>query len=607
MLPNTNTLTTNIFNAFPQYNMRRYSGSCEKTLSTTTVSDVIKDEVSLQTASKKKKTKTKILFGSTIASTILTAGIAGLFLFKGVHGSAFKNRISLYGQKLQDDIQAMGQNSAKDIPSKVVYHTKKGMKKLLDLMQASSNFTTFKDYGSSKVLTKTKPTKAFADKSTKMFKKVVDNTLGRQYDVVEVDISKLTSRLQQNDLAELRKLDTSQLVEIKGKSQTLGKWLDEIEEQTGIIGKTFTETFTEGARLNRDTKRMSDLRTLPAKIHERFFKDGKKSLLDLKNYQTYATEDLSKDIQAKYANEIVSAQKKITNNIGAITSKIKSNVTSFSDDINPSDEASKKLVSTLKELVEKFKNCSGENEIADRNKISKEISSILGELTDSVGKNTIYSCEEQTKFSKLISEILKDVSSCETDESKGALEKIMTILKGLNSVQVEGSTDTIVSKDSYKNFEKMSKRIATDLESATKLEKGEYFLKQAELVVGSAPTDVISLLFPIGAGAYAVAKGKDKDERVSATLTTCVPLVGTFATFIYGTVKMLSGAKNLIFSGVSGAMLGMLGDYCDSLYKKSKNPNEVKYAVKDGYDKIWTGLESQIHKFDEKEENEIKK
>ena len=582
MLPETNIGKSNIFSMFPQYQLGNISNEIKTTLSKTAISEPIKDEVTLQSADKKKKARRKILFGSTIASTILTAGIAGLFLFKGVHGSAFKNKLAQYTRKLQNDIQETSQLAAKDIPTRVIYHTKRGIKKVLDLLQASSNITTFKDYGSKQLLNKTKPTK----------------TLGKLYDLVEVDISKLTSRLQQHDSAELRKLDASQIIEIKGKSQTLGKWLDELEAQTGIIGKTFSENFTEGARLSRDARRMTELKDLPQKIHERFFKNGKKSLFNIKNYQTYATEDLSKGIQTKFADEIVQAQRKITNSIEAITAKIKTNITSFADDINPSDESSKKLVSSLKELIDKFKNCSGANEIADRNKISKEITSILKDLSDSVTSSSLYTSSEQAKIKTYISEITQDVLSCESGASKGALEEIMTILKGLNKVKIQDASDTIVSKETYKNFEKMSKRIAADLESATKLEKGEYFLKQSELVVGSAPTDVISVLFPIGAGAYAVAKGKDKDERVSATLTTCVPLVGTFATFVYGTVKMFSGAKNLIFSAVSGAMLGMFGDYCDSLYKKSKNPND---------DKIWTGIESQIHKFDENEENKINK
>ena len=115
-------------------------------------------------------------------------------------------------------------------------------------------------------------------------------------------------------------------------------------------------------------------------------------------------------------------------------------------------------------------------------------------------------------------------------------------------------------------------------------------MKQAELEVGSAANDVLSILLPVGVGAYSIAKGDDKEERVSAVLTTCIPLVGTFATFVYGTAKMFSGAKNLIFSAVSGIALGKLGNYCDKLYKEYKSSGSVVQVAKDEYDKFWTDL-----------------
>ena len=153
----------------------------------------------------------------------------------------------------------------------------------------------------------------------------------------------------------------------------------------------------------------------------------------------------------------------------------------------------------------------------------------------------------------------------------------------------------------------MAKQITKGMKDATELEMGEYFLKQAELKVGSAPNDVISVLFPVGVGAAAIAKGDDKDEKISATLTTVIPLVGTFATFVYGTVKMLSGAKNLIFSGVSGLALSALGNYADKLYKKYKDSGSLTNVVKDEYNKLWTGLEPQMKQFDEPEVKKTKK
>ena len=64
---------------------------------------------------------------------------------------------------------------------------------------------------------------------------------------------------------------------------------------------------------------------------------------------------------------------------------------------------------------------------------------------------------------------------------------------------------------------------------------------------------------------------------------------------------MFSGAKNLMFSLVSGAVLGILGDSADRLYKKYKQSGSIQNVVKEEYDKIWTGLETQIQKFEEPE------
>ena len=121
---------------------------------------------------------------------------------KGIHGSAFKNRLTSYTQKLSQDIHELGELTVKDIPTRILYYSKKGLKKFLDALQASSNITTFKDYGSNVALSKTKPTRLFAEKTTKAFNKIVDRTLGKQYDLVGMDISDLTSLVEKHNIAQ---------------------------------------------------------------------------------------------------------------------------------------------------------------------------------------------------------------------------------------------------------------------------------------------------------------------------------------------------------------------------------------------------------------------
>ena len=601
MVQQLNTKPSNIFNMFPSYTL----GGTTSVQNTTQNTTIVKDEVKIQQG--EKKVKRRILFGSTIASTILTAGIVGLCLGKGIHGSAFKNKLTSYTKRLGQDIHELGELTVKDIPTRILYYSKKGLKKFLDVLQASSNITTFKDYGSNVALSKTKPTRLFAEKTTKAFNKIVDRTLGKQYDLVGMDISDLTSLVEKHNIAKLRELNQSQPIEIKGITKTLGEWLDDLAMQSERLSGTFQDNFSLGARIKRDERRMQLLADLPEKIRERFFSKGKKSLFNPANYKTYATEDIARPVQKQFEREIIGAKKQISNNIQSISEQLKAKLSSLVETIKVEDKAIKQYTDELASLFKKFKECSGADEIVQREKITSQISDVVEKIIGELSTNSKYTDDEKKIISKILEDIKSEISQKGTTGSKGALEEIMTIIKGLNGAKIADQSETFISNDTYKKIKKLSERISTDLKKATTLETGEYFTKKAELIVGSAPTDVISVFVPIGAGAYAIAKGDSKEEKVSATLTTCIPLVGTFATFVYGTIKMLAGAKNLIFSTVSGALLGMFGDYCDGLYKKSKNPDEVKHVVADSYDKIWTGIESQIHKFDENEENKVKK
>ncbi len=591
MIYNYTSSTNNIFNTMPPYPLEQAKSAVET--KNTNVINREYDKGQTKSPSKKKK----ILFGSTIASTILTAGIIGLIGAKGLHGT--KN-LSKFKDKLAREIQEAGQISSKDIPAKTIFYTKKAMKKGIDGMQAASNFTCLKDYLFNKLCSMSKTASKFCSKAASFFKKIVDKTLGKKYNKVEINIKDLASLLRQYKIADIRNLDSESLnqqINIKGNIKTLSEWLNILEAQTKRMETSFDGSFSLGARKMRDTKRQNLLSNLPAKIHERFFKN-KSSIFKLENYKTYATEDISRPAQEILKHDITRAKKEITNNISSITENIRNNIHSLNDIIKPEDETSRTLIRQLKKQLEAFKKCSGPSEEQVRRGIVQEINKLLDDFILSINANTKYNRHESEAIN-LLSKSIKETIEQGSKNSKGALEEIMTILKGLKDSNLNQSNgQKLISDNLYKEIDKMSKKISKGLEEASELEIGEYFLKQAELKVGSAPTDILSILFPIGAGTYAIAKGDNKDEKISAILTTCIPLVGTFAAFVYGTTKMLSGAKNLAFSLISGAALSVIGDYSDKMYKKYKKTG-IEKIVKDEYDKFWTGLETQIQKFEE--------
>ena len=588
-----NIQNSNIFSSFPTYNLGGESSIVKDTAKVSDTNLLEKhakadtfNENKEQAKSKKRK---KILFGSTIASAIFTAGVAGVVLLRGVHGGSF----SKIKSKLSSELSKMQSNTPKDFVTKTTYYTRKGAKKSVDTLEATSNFTAIKDWICDRIFRSNKVTEKYADGTAAGFKKVVDKTLGKKYDKVEIKVKDLTSLLKHHSLDSLKNMsekDRLQEINIKGQTKTLEEWINILSQQSSRLETEFDKSFSLGARRTRDAKRTSLLADLSEKIRNRFFKD-KKTLFNPETYKSYATQDLTQEAHRELQDDIVRAKKQITNNITSIHDNIKTSLAAFKKEIKQEDEITSETVKKLAQSFEKFKNCAGENEVKERAKISKEISGLIDDLIKSTKSNKLYAQTEQDEMLKHLDSIKETVLSTGVG-SKGSLEEIMTILKGLNKAKAT-TGQKIISDAQYKEFEKLSSKISKGLGKATELEINDYFIKQAEIKVGSAATDVASVLFPIGVGAYSIASSDGKDEKISTTLTTCIPLVGTFATMVYGTTKMFSGVKNLVFAAGSGLVLKLIGDGCDRLYKKYKDKGSVVNVVKDEYDRFLIDFEEK--------------
>ena len=173
---NNFSINNNIFSEFPSYQLEKNFPEKKLLYTNPPVTADRKDKNNLEISTHKSKRK-KLLFGSTIASTILTAGIIGMILAKGMHGS----KISLLSKKLSNDIKNANLNSPKNFAAKTKYYSKKGTKKAVDVMESASNFTAIKDSFFDKLCKTNKVTKKFCEKITSGFKSIVDKTLGKQY------------------------------------------------------------------------------------------------------------------------------------------------------------------------------------------------------------------------------------------------------------------------------------------------------------------------------------------------------------------------------------------------------------------------------------------
>ena len=109
--------------------------------------------------------------------------------------------------------------------------------------------------------------------------------------------------------------------------------------------------------------------------------------------------------------------------------------------------------------------------------------------------------------------------------------------------------------------------------------------------LGSAPTDVLSIVGTVGAVGYYVNKADGKDEKISASLKYGIPAIGAIATSLYCTARLISGGKAMFFGLISGWAINKVGEAVDNVRKKysldvSFHAKDVKDMFKPQSDKV---------------------
>ncbi len=129
------------------------------------------------------------------------------------------------------------------------------------------------------------------------------------------------------------------------------------------------------------------------------------------------------------------------------------------------------------------------------------------------------------------------------------------------------------------------------LDNSIDIETVQYVDKARDLRLGSAPTDVLSIVGTVGAVGYYLNKADGKDEKISASLKYGIPAIGAIATSLYSTARLISGGKSMAFGIVSGMIISKIGEAVDNLRKKyaldvSFHTKEMKDMFKPQSDKV---------------------
>ena len=158
------------------------------------------------------------------------------------------------------------------------------------------------------------------------------------------------------------------------------------------------------------------------------------------------------------------------------------------------------------------------------------------------------------------------------DAKKGLYKEALDIL----APHLKNEEKTIVN-DYIKNIDKKLKKV-------NHAECVEYFDKKRDLVLGGAPTDIVTGLGMVGLSGVAIGSAKTKEEKLSRAATVGFPAIAGVGTSLAMTAMLFSGVQGMIIGALAGVGLSKIGTSFDKHFITKQQPvdivkkSEVMYA-----------------------------
>ena len=149
---------------------------------------------------------------------------------------------------------------------------------------------------------------------------------------------------------------------------------------------------------------------------------------------------------------------------------------------------------------------------------------------------------------------------------KGTYQEIIDIL----SPHISNEEKTILEKSLAKTNKNLRK--------ANHSETVEYFDKKRDLVLGGAPTDIMTAIFGIGMSGLAIGTADTKEDRISRALTVGFPAIAGIGASMAFTAMLFSGIQGMIYGSLASIGLSKLGSIADKIVTPKIAPKEVKNA-----------------------------
>lgn len=517
----------------------------QQTLGASQTPDQFIKNIKIITPEEARKTNNTKIIGLSIAGATVATAAAVFAIVRG--GGSRKilqisNKLKLYFEKQLEKAKINGKEQ--DIMDKAYISGIKLVDGMAKKSEAVNNFTTFKDLLFEKIMRLTKFTGNIHRKIGKTFERIGRRSVISQYANAEDSLIKAQTTSHRT-LRQYLNANSDQIININGIQLPRKEWAKRIKAQDGEIQNLFEEHFTANALMKRyytikqiSTKLKNDLSKLMSfwsrDVYNKFIADSKivegrealqKEVWGKRRLLSYTQPEMIKSAENSLDNITKLTQASDKTSIGYIKS-LKHDMKEFVQKPNSREELKNKILQTIRELSSSVKENKDEF-------ITKEI------------------CEKMTAE-------LANMTKTLTDYKQGKIQDILEIYKNL------------LPEKEYKVVEKYYTQGVKSLDKSIKIETEDFVNKLRDLTMGSAPTDMLSMISSIGALGYYLAKADDNDQRTSIALKYGIPALAAVGVPLYCNAKLFSGTKGLAIASVATFIVNRIGTYADNKVKKHK-------------------------------------
>ena len=507
------------------------------------------DSFDSTTKEKQEEKKTRHL-GKTIAMSALGAGIGILFLMRGLPKNAYKT-IEKWSQKLEVKLNKQRKSGQVGKLEEFYTFTLNKLASFMGKAKSINNFVAVKDISFKKLMYQNKFTQKIHDNITEVYERIGIRTVNKSYDKAKTKLNSTFQIFEDYDEKILMNSHNG-TTEVEGK--TVNEWLDKIENLKTTIRRTWNKNFGQRERNNRYNGIKDNMKNLTEDV----WSETAGNLDNLRRrelYETFIAEERLAAPKMKLLHDTMNSRYIITRDIDDIYKSsvdVIDNITSF---IKTRDQSSRDIIKELRLKLEDWKKLSGNTESTDRLKLNEEITTILKKLSSNIKENSrTYGYNPETI--RQLDTNIEVVGSIMGESGKGALQEIYTIYKKL------------LPREDYLKLKNASTRNMKYLDDAIKKETDSFFDMERDLTMGSAPTDILSILAAIGAIGVGLSKAENKDQQNTVLLKAGIPAVGAIATSLYFSASLVSGGKAMLYGGISGLAISKLGSMLDEYRKK---------------------------------------